>query len=71
MEREKAVLGDEARQFATVEDVDFDDGDDDLLGGGVGATGGNAAFESQFPDITSSNQVSLRPSLYVFIATLS
>lgn len=35
LEREKAILGDDANQFATVEDADFDDGNDDLLGGGV------------------------------------
>ncbi|KAK3370175.1 clathrin light chain [Podospora didyma] len=55
LEREKAILGDDANQFATVEDADFDD-DDDLLGGGIGATGGDSTFESQFPDITSHNE---------------
>ncbi|KAK3940798.1 clathrin light chain [Diplogelasinospora grovesii] len=55
LEREKAILGDDANQFATVEDAGFDD-DDDLLGGGGGASSGNAAFESQFPDITSTNE---------------
>ncbi|KAK3366018.1 clathrin light chain [Lasiosphaeria ovina] len=55
LEREKAILGDDANQFATVEDAGFDD-DDDLLGGGIGATGGDAAFESQFPDITSGSE---------------
>ena len=53
LEREKAILGDDANQFATVEDAGFDDGDDDLLGG----AGNNAEFESQFPDITSPNEV--------------
>jgi len=60
LEREKAVLGDDANQFATVEDAGFDDGDDDLLGGGgggVSSPGNNAAFETQFPDITSPNEV--------------
>ncbi|KXX78880.1 Clathrin light chain [Madurella mycetomatis] len=56
LEREKAVLGDDAHQFATVEDAGFDEGDDDLLGGGISSPGGNTAFESQFPDITSSNE---------------
>ncbi|KAH6626852.1 clathrin light chain [Chaetomium sp. MPI-SDFR-AT-0129] len=58
LEREKAVLGDDAHQFATVEDAGFDEGDDDLLGGGEGVAspGNNAAFESQFPDITSTNE---------------
>jgi hypothetical protein len=45
--REKALLGDDANQFATVEDGDFDD---DLLGGG----GETDQFESQFPDITAN-----------------
>ncbi|KAK4657359.1 Clathrin light chain [Podospora pseudocomata] len=54
LEREKAILGDDANQFATVEDAGFDEDDDDLLGGGISATGNNsAAFDSQFPDITS------------------
>ncbi|KAK4127482.1 hypothetical protein N657DRAFT_641485 [Parathielavia appendiculata] len=57
LEREKAILGDDANQFATVEDAGFDDGTDDLLGGGgVSSPGGNVAFESQFPDITSQNE---------------
>ncbi len=55
MEREKAILGADANQFATVEDADFDEGDDDLLGGGGG--GNNAAFEAQFPDLSSPNEV--------------
>jgi hypothetical protein len=57
LERENAILGDDANQFATVEDADFDDGDDDLLGGGMASPGNNAQFESQFPDITSPNEV--------------
>ena len=59
LDRERAVLGDDATQFATVEDADFDDGDDDLLGGGGGISspGNNAAFESQFPDLSASNEV--------------
>ncbi|KAG7289483.1 hypothetical protein NEMBOFW57_005854 [Staphylotrichum longicolle] len=57
LEREKAILGADANQFATVEDADFDDGDDDLLGGGgVSSPGNNAAFENQFPDISSPNE---------------
>lgn len=47
--REKAILGDDANQFATVEDAGFDD---DMLG----AEPGNVRFESQFPDI-NANQV--------------
>ncbi|AEO63270.1 a7854a04-24a9-446c-b526-97c9e27bcf29 [Thermothielavioides terrestris] len=57
LEREKAILGEDANQFATVEDAGFGEGDNDLLGGGGGdALGGNAAFESQFPDISSRNE---------------
>ncbi|KAL2139614.1 hypothetical protein VTI28DRAFT_4923 [Corynascus sepedonium] len=60
LEREKAILGDDANQFATVEDAGFDEDDNDLLGGGgggdVSSPGNNAAFESQFPDITSTNE---------------
>ncbi len=59
LEREKAILGADANQFATVEDADFDEDDDDLLGGGSGGGGGgnNAAFEAQFPDLSSPNEV--------------
>ena len=59
LEREKAILGEDATQFATVEDAEFDDGDDDLLGGGGGVSspGNNAAFESQFPDLSGPNEV--------------
>lgn len=52
--REKAILGDDANQFATSGDSAAFDADGDLLGGG----GGNAqsAFESQFPDLSSGDQ---------------
>ena len=63
LEREKALLGDDANQFATVEDADFDD-DNDLLGGGLDTSAGagagiqtDAAFESQFPDLSAGNEV--------------
>jgi hypothetical protein len=52
--REKALLGDDAEQFAGA-----DGGDDDLLGGD-GATDnalGDSTFEAQFPDITSPTEV--------------
>ncbi|KAL8376451.1 hypothetical protein RB595_007507 [Gaeumannomyces hyphopodioides] len=52
--REKAILGDDANQFATVEDGGDDD--DDLLGGGGGGGSGDVQFESQFPDLTSPGE---------------
>jgi len=56
--REKALLGDDADQFATSNDADIlgNSGDDDLLGGGGGgsqANGDQSQFESQFPEIGS------------------
>jgi hypothetical protein len=47
------VLGDDATQFAS--------NDDDLLGGGdeTHMSPGNAQFESQFPDISTANEVGL------------
>ncbi|KAL2263010.1 hypothetical protein VTK26DRAFT_8602 [Humicola hyalothermophila] len=56
LEREKALLGDDANQFATVEDAGLDAGADDLLGAGLASPGGTAQFESQFPDIASQNE---------------
>lgn len=62
MSREKALLGDDADQFATGDDVAFvDDGDNDLLGGG-GLSGGGmgediTGFESSFPAIDTREQV--------------
>lgn len=50
--REKAILGDDADQFATNQDTAALSGGDDLLGGGD-----DAQFQSQFPDITSPNEV--------------
>lgn len=50
--REKAILGEDADKFATVEDGDALD--DDLLGGGGGET---AQFEQQFPDLSGPNEV--------------
>ena len=64
LEREKALLGDDANQFATVEEAGFDDDDNDLLGGGLDSSAGagagietDAAFESQFPDLSAGNEV--------------
>jgi hypothetical protein len=55
--REKALLGDDADQFATNDDAAaFASNDDDLLGG----AGNNeqSTFESQFPDLTNPEAVS-------------
>ncbi|KAH8888775.1 hypothetical protein GQ53DRAFT_767347 [Thozetella sp. PMI_491] len=50
LDREKAILGDDANQFDAV--------GDDLLGGGSDPiSSGNAAFESQFPDISNNANV--------------
>ena len=69
LSRERALLGDDADQFATpndnaatVEDAGDED-EDDLLGGtsvGEGGGGGSsdmAGFESSFPAIDTSNEV--------------
>ncbi|KAI9815480.1 MAG: hypothetical protein M1827_002614 [Pycnora praestabilis] len=65
LDREKAALGDDANQFSSPNDASatVEDGDDDLLGGGDGMTGGNIDgdgmddFQSSFPAIDSSNEV--------------
>jgi len=61
--REKAILGDDANQFATVEDAGI--GDDDLLGGGESSNVQfESRFESQFPDIAGGpNEVCAIPLL--------
>ena len=54
LDREKAILGDDAQQFESVGD-DLMGGDDNLLSGGSTlAPGGNSVFESQFPDISNN-----------------
>ncbi|KAI1100182.1 clathrin light chain [Jackrogersella minutella] len=51
--RERALLGDDATQFTTGdESAALADPSDDLLGGGDGEV---AQFDSQFPDIATSN----------------
>jgi hypothetical protein len=61
--RERALLGDDADQFATPADntATVDD-DDDLLGGGqsyqASADHEMGGFESSFPAIDTSNEVS-------------
>lgn len=68
--RERAVLGEDADQFATPQDrvatATVDHGDDDLLGGGDGAEAGTtapeeSAFESSFPAIETHNEVLATP----------
>ena len=63
--RERAALGDDADQFATPEDqaavsTKVEDEEEDLLGGpSTNEAGGvDAEFESSFPAIDTSNEVS-------------
>ncbi|TVY64308.1 hypothetical protein LSUE1_G007004 [Lachnellula suecica] len=55
--REKALLGDDADQFATGNDnaAFVEDGDEDLLGGG-GSNEEVTEFESSFPAIDTRNE---------------
>lgn len=61
--RERALLGDDADQFASENDkvATVEDGDDDLLGGGFSqANVGSqemSGFESSFPAIDTQNNV--------------
>ncbi|KAK1654855.1 clathrin light chain [Colletotrichum phormii] len=58
--REKALLGDDADQFATGDDaIAFGAGDDDLLGGGGSGNviSEESTFESQFPDLAQNEAV--------------
>ncbi|OHE92406.1 clathrin light chain [Colletotrichum orchidophilum] len=58
--REKALLGDDADQFATSGDaIAFGAGDDDLLGGGGSGNviSEESTFESQFPDLAQNEPV--------------
>jgi len=59
LSREKALLGDDADQFATGNDnAAFMDDDEDLLGGGGGGRSEEATeFESSFPAIDTQNEV--------------
>ncbi|EOA84741.1 uncharacterized protein SETTUDRAFT_163593 [Exserohilum turcica Et28A] len=62
LSRERALLGDDADQFASENDrtATVEDGDDDLLGGGFSQApaGGDdmSGFESSFPAIDTSNE---------------
>ncbi|PVH97507.1 clathrin light chain [Periconia macrospinosa] len=62
LDREKAVLGEDASIFETPNDkiATVEDGDDDLLGGGdfQSSTGGQemSGFESSFPAIDTTNE---------------
>lgn len=69
LSREKALLGEDADQFATGNDsTAFVDAGDDLLGGG-GDNEEVTEFESSFPAIDTQNEVSPLPppsiSLYL------
>lgn len=70
LDRERAVLGDEADQFATAQDhlatTVEDAGDDDLLGGLGAADGADEilGFESSFPTIDTSNDVRADSDIY-------
>ena len=64
LSRERALLGDDADQFASANDklATVEDGDDDLLGGGTSFqanVGGEeiTGFESSFPAIDTTNEV--------------
>ena len=63
--RERAALGDDAAQFAKVDDNTavfntYDDGDNDLLGGGDSyGVNGAKEFESSFPAIDTRNDVGI------------
>ena len=67
--RERALLGDDANQFATPNDrttsATVEDAEDDLLGGGddyqQSANQGDAGFESSFPALESQNEVRALP----------
>jgi hypothetical protein len=66
LSREKALLGDDADQFASSNDnaAFVEDDDEDLLGGGGGGGGNEEVmeFESSFPAIDTQNEVRLRRS---------
>lgn len=56
--REKALLGDDANQFATSDDANaLAESSGDLLGG---TNAGESTFESQFPDLASPTAVGIR-----------
>ena len=61
--REKALLGEDANQFATNNDsVAFVDSGDDLLGGG-GDNEEITEFQSSYPSLESRNEVCLSIAL--------
>jgi len=64
LDRERALLGEDADQFATPQDsrlATVEDAEDDLLGGSGNFDSGDHAemqeFESAFPDIDTTNAV--------------
>lgn len=82
LSRERALLGDDADQFATsndnaatVEVAGDEDDDEDLLGGTSGGGGGGssdmAGFESSFPAIDASNEVSLCTNLNISVRSMA
>lgn len=65
LDRERALLGDDAAQFASENDklATVEDGDDDLLGGDTSFQANTGSqemegFESSFPAIDTTNEVS-------------
>jgi hypothetical protein len=63
--REKAVLGDDADQFASAQDASafVETNDDDLLGGGEKS---QSTFDSQFPDLAEPPAVSWEFNTAIF-----
>jgi hypothetical protein len=64
LDRERALLGDDAAQFATPHDLKAttveEADEDDLLGGGHYDSGADTIqFESSFPDIDTTNEVTI------------
>jgi hypothetical protein len=67
LDRERALLGEDADQFATPHDsrlaTTVEDADDDLLGGSDNYQGGDSGdlqdFESSFPDMDPANEVTM------------
>ena len=75
LSRERALLGDDAAQFASANDhtatATVEDGDDDLLGGGGNYNGTQSGgddigqFESSFPAVDNRNEVWKSATLWI------